>query len=296
MPFNKETTIVELTGGLGNQLFQYFAGMSLSNSREIKYQLVDRNTKCSSPIIYSLGLPLNLIEKSIKPRRNARVLSRAFRYALRKNGVLRFLTLKLFRVYQSEEVGYDFNFQHIAKYRRIIGYFQSYRYIPELIHLEGFILNKPTNKIIELMDEVEKVDPTAIHIRGGDYANLRESFGMLSHKYYANALAEINKLSPEKPIWVFTNDLELTQKILHELDLPVTKIFSENDLDTIETMILMSHSQRIVISNSTFSWWAAYLRGLNKIVVAPATWFKSMEDPIDLIPLTWIKVESTWLD
>lgn len=296
MPFSKETTIVELSGGLGNQLFQYFAGMSLNNPGKIKFQSVDKNTKLLIPILKLRGLPHNSIEKTIEPHRNAGVYSRACRYALRKNKVLRFVTFKLFRVYKSEGVGYDVNFFLTGKYRRIIGYFQSYRYIPEMIHLDGFILNKPSDKLIELMKEVEKVNPTAVHIRGGDYANLSESFGMLSQNYYAAALEEINKLCPGKVIWVFTNDLKHTQKILAELDLQVSKILTEDDLDTIETMILMSHSQRIVISNSTFSWWVAYLRGLNKIVVAPAKWFKAMEDPIDLIPPTWIQVESSWLD
>jgi hypothetical protein len=50
-----------------------------------------------------------------------------------------------------------------------------------------------------------------------------------------------------------------------------------------------------IIANSTFSWWGAWLnQNLNKIVVAPETWFGNARtdlDTSDLIPENWIKIQ-----
>ena len=73
-------------------------------------------------------------------------------------------------------------------------------------------------------------------------------------------------------------------------------ISTPNDVSDAETLILMSLASRIVIANSTFSWWAARVNGSNKTVIAPEKWFRSLPDPEFLIPNNWIKLKSYWLD
>jgi hypothetical protein len=63
----------------------------------------------------------------------------------------------------------------------------------------------------------------------------------------------------------------------------------------VESLALMSKFKNIVISNSTFSWWAASLGRVDKNIVCPKPWYRSMKSPEDLIPNDWIKIESSWV-
>jgi hypothetical protein len=68
------------------------------------------------------------------------------------------------------------------------------------------------------------------------------------------------------------------------------------DSDPVESLLLMSSTTYIAISNSSFSWWAAKLSETDTLVFAPSKWYELRNDPIDLIPDSWIRITSDWME
>jgi hypothetical protein len=62
--------------------------------------------------------------------------------------------------------------------------------------------------------------------------------------------------------------------------------------DAILDLTLMTVCNNIIIANSTFSWWGAYLNKKNKKVISPKIWFghRGPKDYFDIVPNNWIKI------
>ena len=80
------------------------------------------------------------------------------------------------------------------------------------------------------------------------------------------------------------------------MDMGAKIIIPPENVSDAEILILMSHASRVVIANSTFSWWAARINAENKTVIAPSTWFRGMLAPKDLMPPEWTTIPSQWMD
>jgi hypothetical protein len=76
--------------------------------------------------------------------------------------------------------------------------------------------------------------------------------------------------------------------------IPIEWIDNTN-LSASETLQLFRRCDGYIIANSSFSWWAAMLsQAVNPIVIAPTKWFRNLEDPKELIPPSWLRVNSTF--
>lgn len=295
---NEGTSLsVEIGGGLGNQLFMLYGGLYFSKhlGRKVKFNTLDLRR------ISSLHPGLNIQDLGLLGAQDSE--NQLFSW-LQKNllrlkkiiGTNMTTRILLSSVSAVEEIGF-INPENIsARTRFLKGYFQSWKYfelLDEKPILDDTCIPSPSSWFKEMSQEIVTKNPIAVHVRRGDYSlDENQSIGLLSIKYYKEAFSNLDK---SKPIWVFSDSPDLVENEFKYLDFKLTFVKPPVESDPVESLLLMSLASDIVISNSTFSWWAAFLSRTNTRVIAPSKWYKSQSDPLDLIPSNWARIESSWM-
>jgi len=260
-----------LKGGLGNMLFQIAATKSLS---------IDNKTDCSFPNLHSHLHYLNS-DATYNPS-----LKHGSEYmSMLKN-------LNVNPTTTSNVVRYPFTYVQSPPFDRnviIEGFFQSEKYF---VHNREAILEfiKAPLEIMETIHEkysdIVNGKSTSIHVRRGDYVNHPNHHPVQSLEYYNNAIDSLKDKTDN--FVVFSDDIEWCKNNLKTDGI----IYIDNEKDYIE-LYLMSLCDNNIISNSSFSWWGAWLNQNNKkIVVGPKQWFGSSitHDDSDILPESWIKI------
>jgi hypothetical protein len=291
---------VNIFGGLGNQFFCYFAGKFLSlesglgltvNVARVKKsqfklgssledfrisELVDRTTEFAS-----LGLTHQVAKRIARATNQISNLPKTFEGEFLAKGT-----------------GFEPNLRHIRKPVVLNSYFQTYRYIDALpLSNQGMpnINGDRSAAYNILLEKVKFHAPVIIHYRRGDYLNHSETLGNLSRNYYEGALSKLPSHLLAKGCWVFSDDLNAAKFSLEKI-LPLSTFWVDpsGELSAAETLKLMTYGSAHVIANSTFSYWGAKFNLSRPFVVAPANWFKSLQDPHELIPPYWHLSQSFW--
>jgi hypothetical protein len=298
----KNVVEVEIRGGLGNQLFTYFAGLYLSVLNDSKLRLKICQPAANETVHGDSISELNLKgDFFFEEKRNIceRFTMRVIAKLARSIQFFSFIRLHLLRRYNSSEIGFDHNVKELKPPIVLMGYFQSWRYfdaIKDKINQPIEIL-KPSEWYREFSAKAVLEKPIVLHIRRGDYTNpINSNFGLLSGNYYRRALEMLPEDVKLKQVWVFSDDPDQAKETLRDLkQYNFVWIEPPTSESAVESLLLMSLGSANIIANSTFSWWGAMLNRTGQVVIAPSKWFKSQEDPRDLIPDSWIRVESDWV-
>ena len=126
--------------------------------------------------------------------------------------------------------------------------------------------------------DIELIDQVAIHVRRGDYVNNPFYVDLMTTDYYEKAM----ELFPNEGFLVFSDDIEWCKK----QDIFKGCEFSEGRTE-VEDMNLMAGCKGVIIANSSFSWWGAYLSSGK--VIAPLMWYADGVERTKL-PKTWITI------
>jgi len=177
----------------------------------------------------------------------------------------------------------------------LIGYFQTEKFFDHCVPL----IKKQFEIKDEFIELVTEKYPSikssiSIHIRRGDYLNQPNHHPVLPESYYNSILEEVSDNYDN--VYVFTDD-KIWAKEKFTTDKFIIPDFEYDD--DLLSFVLLCQSKDFVISNSSYSWWAAWLSdNLDKKVYCPTNdrWFGpsySNLDTKDLLPDNWIKIKCT---
>jgi hypothetical protein len=281
---------VRLAGGIGNQIFQFFAGKMVSdkyNSRlVVDCKMLELKDAHPGSDIRELEFFSSDSEVFVGPNRPAQISFDRTKIKLAKES--RFFS-HLFNFYCDDNV----DFKRVEKFKgvlRLSGYFQTLQVI-EFIRKSYPNLNlRPANLSLNFATAINEIDGDfcAIHIRRGDYLHKKSIHTELNSEYYLRALNLLRETSGNNHMkYVIFSDEPETTSLLLPKDLNYVHA-GKFELSTIEELYLMSQASAFVIANSTFSFWAAYLAKANCPVFVPRNWFKSESQSIvEIIPSHW---------
>lgn len=294
--------ITQLTGGLGNQLFQYAYGKALAKRNKVPIKIDISFFDNYEFHEYSL-IPFG-IDKAYASKKDCKKLlnpettfNARFMHALfgvkTPPGVHSKFILK--------EKGFVFNpdYLEVAAPKYLIGYWQTEKYFKEIetiIRQQFEIIIPPSNENQTMLDIIKNTNSISLHVRRGNYVTVsgfNDFFGTCSLDYYNKSIAFIKERVDNPVFFIFSNDMVWCKE---NMNFEGQKIFVDiNDEKTdYEDLRLMQNCKHNIIANSTFSWWAAWLNmNAGKIVITPERWFANKEmqaKTYDLIPEGWIKL------
>lgn len=285
--------ITRLQGGLGNQMFQYAAGLRLAVARRTTLKIE----------LSLLGVRDGRTARSLELDRFRISAQRATPEEVEALLAKRSLAVRLASrldpraAARERHFHYDPDVAHLPDDCCLEGYWQSERYFADAakaVRKEFVFANEPVGRNAELAREIAARTAVSVHVRRGDYASdpaTHAAHGLCPIDYYRCAIAWIAARVRDPLFVLFSDDPEWTRAHLDAG--PGTLVIDHNGpRDGAEDLRLMSLCRHHVIANSSFSWWGAWLApDPHKIVVAPERWFPDRtRDTRDLLPGGWVKL------
>jgi len=266
--------IVKLSGGLGNQMFQYVFGQYLGEKFNAKveynidfYANQDPRLDFRNYELYKFDIDVPISTNQFVKAYNRKnklgkillLISSFFSY---KNDT--FLVIREPESLLMTVLSYLFSNKYY------VGYWQNVKFFLYLENkiLEWFVLKEQylDNNLDQLVDNKSFV---SIGVRRGDYTTLGVSCDLY---YYQMAIKLVAKKVKNPNFLIFSDDIEWCKSNLKLDGFSHTYVLA-NTFNPFVDLKLMSMCHHNIISNSTFGWWAAYLnRNKEKIIISPKEW------------------------
>jgi hypothetical protein len=292
--------IVKIVGGLGNQMFQYAMAKSLSLGRESQLRVdtsTFKNRKYINPEGYLLKKIFNVPdnEASISDYIKVLGIGSITLPLIKRNKILTFTKKHVI----NENKAFHFEDKLILKNKPvssyILGYWQSELYfqrhaseIRKLFQFQESVLSLDTKNLLK---KIKSCNAISLHVRRGDYISnpsYRKIYNHCNIEYYKRAKKIVSTSLENIKYFIFTDDISWVRAQPEFVDCIIA---TNQDTGSWNDLYLMSQCKHHIISNSSFSWWGAWLNdGDKKIVVSPNQWFKDGTVTKDLLPKSWITI------
>ena len=284
-----------INGGLGNQLFQYAAGVYFAQAWQAKLRLYtpgDEGWTREYPRPYRLAV-FNLPQQARPSGLLARVV-RSQRYDRLPGGRLLLRILSGASVINEKDThAFTPADQFPAPGRNVwmLGYWQAAGYaqmVADVLRQHLTYTTPATGRNEELLRQIAgQPNAVSLHIRRGDYQLVGGGHLLLPMNYYHLAIARLREQIPNPHFYVFSDDVAWARANL-PTDYPTTFVDHNDQHHGFEDLRLMSACRHHIIANSSFSWWGAWLSKPDQgLTLAPAPWVPGRPVKPALYPPGW---------
>lgn len=285
--------IINLKGGLGNQMFQYACGRALSLRNGDSELLLDTTGLERANQVGDIYRPYSLSHFNVVADPADLATIQKIKYPL---GLIskawRFFKFKILRQFN---VRFNSRIFEIKGSVYLDGYWQTEKYFEDFkdeIRKDFEFKDQLGIYAQQKLDEILRDDDSvSVHFRRGDYVN-NANHDTNNQDYYSRAIIQIKELKGQVNFYVFSDDIEWVKNNVEFLK--NANFVSSPEIKDYEELYLMSKCKNHIIANSTFSWWGAWLNSnSNKIVIAPKKWVNGKENETkfaDIIPSGWIRL------
>jgi len=243
-----------LQGGLGNQMFQISVAVATAKRIGVDYGF-DFNS-CHTP---GQGNPSNQYTETL--------------FKNIKNNQVKGITMR------HHESSFKYVPIPLKDNTMLVGFYQNEKYFKDYVHEIKNLFNIQPTKLEKHTDGT-----TAIHVRRGDFLKHPNYHPTCTIEYYKKAMKIIGKGD-----FIFvSDDIGWCKDNFKGDNIRYSDLTNE-----IDDMSLICSCDNAIISNSTFSWWGAYLnKNKNKKIIAPKNWFgpEGPKEQNDITPESWIKI------
>ena len=267
---NNSIISIRVQGGIGNMMFQTSFVLAYSMVKNCHYEILD----------YDLNLQFN---KHAKNRMNSDSY---------KNNIfsrLDFSSKINFNSVSHPEIPFHYvgvPFEH-DKRNAYCGYFQSEKYFYDFKdQIKSYFF--PSKNLISQAKNInfDFNNSIALHVRRGDFVHLSANHPPIDINYINSATEYFGK---NKNYLIVSDDIHWCKE---NINLP-NAFFSENRPDYLDFYSMMLCENNI-ISNSTFSWWSAWLnKNEHKKIICPKIWFGKNYNHLtekDLVLKDWVRI------
>jgi len=290
--------ISNLVGGLGNQMFQYACGRAISLRTGIplrlatdQFPLYQQHNGFELLRVFEVSVPqatqedlVSLLGMQASPWLRRLLARPSMRWATSSRSC--------------NEPDFDYwpGIQKLDNSSYIHGYWQSEHYFADFADVirNDFTFRADWDALDLAVRERMASGPSAsLHVRRGDYlkGKAKNVYAACDVAYYVSAVQLLRGKYPRLNLFAFSDEPEWVEKHL-EPEVGRIEVVSHNiGSRSANDMRLMSSADHNIIANSSFSWWGAWLNpNIDKVVIAPKTWFADRRPTPTLIPSTWIRL------
>jgi len=294
--------IVKIIDGLGNQMFNYALGRSLSllSGYPLKLDLTSFEEEREFPFTYKLHY-FN-IEENIASRQEIEQIRDGFHLNAMKTLAFK-LRRRLAPYHRKPYVmerfyHFDPGMLNIRDKTYMAGLWQSEKYfkpIESQLRTDFQLKHEPDDVNQKFAGMIQSVNAVSIHHRRKEFAGDRgkkDHQVVMTQDYYDKALKIIEEKVPQPHLFIFSDEIDWVRENL-KFNFPVVYVdHNAEEEKHIEDFRLLSLCKHNIISTSTFSWWSAWCNSNpEKIVIAPRTRFSGGPlNPKDVIPDSWIQI------